>query len=133
MYLLDTNVVSAARKGHLAPTTWLSRQSPEFVFISVLTLGELLSGAMIKARRDPAAGRALEGWAQKLRARYESRILGIDEAIALEWGRIAAMRTRGDVDGLIAATAIVHGLTVATRNVADFADTGVAVVNPWEE
>ena len=133
MFLLDTNLVSAVRKRHPAPTAWLSRQSPERVHISVLTLGEILRGAKMKARRDPLAGLALERWVHTVRSHYEARVLDVTESIALEWGRIAAIRTRGDIDGLLAATAIVHDLTVATRNVADFADTGVAVVNPWEE
>lgn len=133
MYLLDTNLVSAVRKRHPAPSVWLGRQRPETVFISVLTLGELLRGARLKARRDAQAGDALERWVSAIRAQYETRIIEVTEAVALEWGRIAAIRTRGDIDGLLAATAIVHGLTVATRNVADFADTGVAVVNPWED
>lgn len=132
-FLLDTNLVSAVRKRHPAPTAWISRQSPELVHISALTFGELLRGARLKARRDPLAGNALESWINVLRAEYENRILGVTEQIALEWGRIAAIRTRGDIDGLIAATAIVHGLTVVTRNVADFADTGVVVLNPWED
>jgi toxin FitB len=132
MFLLDTNVVSAVRRRQSAPVAWMSKQPRDVLYLSVLTIGEILSGARKKARRDPVAGRALEAWLHRLRGEYSNRVLGIDEAIALEWGRIAAIRTRGVADGLIAATAIVHGLTVATGNVADFADTGVAVVNPWE-
>jgi predicted nucleic acid-binding protein len=133
MFLLDTNVVSAVRKRHPAPAAWMRRQPRDVFYLSVVTLGEILSGARRRALRDPAAGEALEAWLNRLRGEYANRVLPIDEAIALEWGRIAALRTRGVADGLIAATAIVHGLTVATRNVADFADTGVALVNPWEE
>jgi predicted nucleic acid-binding protein len=132
-YLLDTSLVSAVRKGHPIPTAWLGRQEAERVHISVLTLGEILRGARLKAKRDPAAGMALERWVFKIRDVYESRILDLNEHIALEWGRISATRTRGEIDGLLAATAIHHDLTVATRNVAEFADTGVAVVNPWED
>ena len=68
---------------------------------------------------------------QRLRGDHSDRILPVTDAIALEWGRIVAARPRGDVDGLIAATAVVHGLIVVTRNVADFDDAGVSVVNPW--
>ena len=132
-YLLDTNLVSAVRKGHPAPTAWLTRQSAERVHISVLTIGEILAGARLKAKRDPTAGLALERWVFRIRAEYESRILGIDERIALEWGRIAAIRRRGDIDGLLAATAIVHGDGFGTLTVRGFADTGVALVNPWED
>jgi predicted nucleic acid-binding protein len=130
MLLLDTNVISATRRTQRI-ADWLADKDPSRVFLSVLTLGEIDKGARSLAARDPAASRFLAGWLELVRAEYSSRLLTIDEAIALEWGRLAAIRTRGIVDGLLAATARVHGLTVATRNVADFADTGVAVVNPW--
>jgi toxin FitB len=74
----------------------------------------------------------LEAWLAGLRLDCSNRILPVTEEIALQWGRLTARTPRGDADSLIAATAIVHGLTVVTRNVTDFADTGAAVVNPWE-
>lgn len=131
MFLLDTNVVSAARRDH-GISDWIIRNDRHGLFISVLTIGDVLGGVKKLARRDPIASRGLESWLEQVRASYANRILDVDERVALEWGRIAALRTRGDIDGLLAATAIVHGLTIATRNVADFADSGVAVVNPWE-
>jgi len=131
MYLLDTNVISAARRTRRI-ADWITRHDRTQLFISALTIGEVLGGARRLAGRDPAASASLERWLAQIRVDYSDRILDVDETVSLEWGRIAAIRTRGDVDGLIAATAIVHGLTVATRNVADFADTGVPVVNPWE-
>lgn len=132
MFLLDTNVVSAARKKDPAVAEWLSSQGREGLYLSVLTLGEVSRGAIMKARKDALAAKHLEAWLIRLRRTYESRILDVTDDISVEWGRIAAIRTRDPVDGLIAATAIVHNLAVVTRNVADFADTGVAVINPWD-
>jgi predicted nucleic acid-binding protein len=131
MFLLDTNVVSAARKKDPAVAEWLSAQGRESLYLSVLTLGEVSRGVKMKARKDVVAARHLETWLTELRRAYENRILDVSEHICLEWGRIAAIRTRGPFDSLIAATAIVHNLTVATRNIPDFADTGAMVINPW--
>ena len=88
-------------------------------------------GAEKKLRRDPVAARHLAAWCQQLRLDYVDRIFDIDDQITTEWGRIDAIRTRSIADGLIAATGIVHNMTIVTRNVADFEDTGVATINPW--
>ncbi len=87
----------------------------------------------MKSRRDHVAAGHLSAWLEMTRTVFADRILPVTEAIAIEWGRIAAARPRGDADGLIAATALVHDLVLVTRNVADFADTGVAVLNPWAD
>ncbi|PSJ58403.1 type II toxin-antitoxin system VapC family toxin [Kumtagia ephedrae] len=131
MFLLDTNVVSAARKSDPAVVRWLVAHEHDGLWLSVVTLGEIASGVHQKRRRDPAAARYLERWLEGLRLQYRDRVLDIDDQVAVEWGRIDAIRTRGTADGLIAATAIVHGVAVVTRNVADFRDTGVALFNPW--
>ncbi|MBN9232561.1 MULTISPECIES: type II toxin-antitoxin system VapC family toxin [Phyllobacteriaceae] len=133
MFLLDTNVVSAARKRQPAVTKWLADRERGDLSLSVVTLGEIARGIHMKQRHDPTTANHLAVWLQMLRHDYGNRILGIDERIAIEWGRIAALRTRGVPDGLIAATAAVHGLTIVTRNVADFEDTGLAIVNPWAD
>lgn len=86
----------------------------------------------MRYRRDPVAAAHLARWLREVRLSYADRVFDIDDRIAEEWGRIDAIRTRGVPDGLIAATALVHGMTVVTRNVADFADTGVPIVNPWD-
>ena len=91
-----------------------------------------MRGAALKQKNDPAAAARLIDWLETLRRDYGKRILPITEAIAIEWGRLAALRPRGDADGLIAATAIVHNLVLVTRNVADFSDTPVTLINPWE-
>lgn len=132
MFLLDTNVLSDAHKGVPEPARWLASANPLTIYVSVITLGEIERGIALVRARSPAKAASLAAWLDALRSDCTDRILPVTEGIALEWGRIAARRARGDVDLLIAATAIVHGLTVVTRNVADFTDTGAAVLNPWE-
>jgi len=132
MFLLDTNVVSALRKKDFASVRWLSAQRRGTTWLSVITLGEVRRGIEMKRRKDPEAARHLASWFTRMRGDFEHRILGVDELVALEWGRISALRTRGAADALIAATAIVHDMAVVTRKVADFQDTGVALVNPWD-
>lgn len=102
------------------------------VHLSVLTLGEIMRGIALKQKNDPKSAAHLAEWLVKLRHDHAKRILLISDQIAVEWGLIAAIRPRVDIDGLVAATAIVHDLIVVTRNVADFEDTGAIIVNPWD-
>lgn len=132
MYLLDTNVVSEARRGNSEAIAWLRSVDPSTLYLSVITLGEVMRGIALKRKSDHRAAAHLEEWLRKLRHDHSGRILPITDQIAVEWGRIAAQRPRGDADGLIAATAIVHDLIVVTRNIGDFDDTGVSVINPWD-
>ncbi|GLR89715.1 type II toxin-antitoxin system VapC family toxin [Bradyrhizobium iriomotense] len=132
MYLIDTNVVSEARRGSTQATGWLRSVNPASVHLSTLTLGEIMRGIALKQKSDPKAAGHLAEWLRKLRHDHADRILAVTDQISVEWGRIAAIRPRGDIDGLIAATAIVHDLILVTRNVGDFEDTGVTVINPWE-
>lgn len=97
----------------------------------MLTIGEIERGIQLISSKNPARAAQLQIWLQTIRGDFHDRLLTIDEEVSLVWGRITTNRMPRDADSLIAATAIVHGLTVVTRNVADFADTGVAVVNPW--
>ena len=131
MYLVDTNVISEARRGAPAAVDWLRSVDPEGLFLSVVTLGESMRGGARKQKSDPVAGARLGEWLQTLRRDYARRILPIDDRIAIEWGRLSAVRTRGDADRFIAATATVHGLSLVTRNVRDFEDLDVPVLNPW--
>lgn len=101
------------------------------MYLSALTLGEIMRGAVLRRKSDPQAAARLTEWLERVRRDHADRVLPVTDRIALEWGRIAALRPRGDIDGLIAATAIVHGLILVTRNVGDFEDTGVSLVNPW--
>lgn len=132
MYLVDTNIISEARRGTKQAVTWLRSIDPLSVHLSTLTLGEIMRGIALKQRSDPATAAHLAEWLRKLRHDHGDRILPVTDQIAVEWGRIAAIRPRGDVDGLIAATAIVHDLILVTRNVKDFEDTDASVINPWD-
>jgi predicted nucleic acid-binding protein len=132
VFLLDTNVLSAIRKREPAASEWLSRIERGTSWVSVVSLGEIAKGVAMKQRRDPATARHLSQWLSRVHQAYRDRIFDIDDQIALEWGRIDAIRTRGVPDALIAATALVHDLTLVTRNTADFADTGVRLFNPWQ-
>ena len=131
MYLVDTNIVSEARRGRAEAVAWLRGVDPASVFLSVVTLGEIMRGAEMKLRRDPVAAGQLLDWLEKLRRDHGHRILPITDAIAIQWGRLAAVRSRGDADGLIAATALVHGLAIVTRNTRDFDDAELTVINPF--
>lgn len=131
MYLVDTNVVSEARRGSREAVAWFQSVDPGAVHLSVVTLGEIARGIALRQAKDPVAAGHLAAWLERLRRDHADRILPISDQIALAWGRLAAQRPRGDADGLIAATALVHGFIVVTRNVADFADTGVQIVDPW--
>jgi hypothetical protein len=131
MYLVDTNVLSEARRGMGVARTWLRSVDPTTVFLSVITIGEIMKRIALKQRDDPTQAAMLMVWLEQLRQEHASRILPVNDRVALEWGRLAAMRPRGMADGLIAATALVHGKIIVTRNVADFSDAGSAVINPW--
>jgi len=131
MYLVDTNVVSEARRGAAEAVAWLRSVNPLDVHLSVITPGEIMRGIALKQKSDPQAASHLAQWLQTLRRNHADRILPVTDQIAVEWGRIAALRPRGDADGLIAATAIVHDLIIVTRNVGDFEETRASVLNPW--
>jgi predicted nucleic acid-binding protein len=134
-YLLDTNVVSEARKGgrtdvHVAG--WLESVDDDHLFLSVLVVGEIRKGIEQARSKDPGKARALEGWLAGLVQRYEERVLPITPAVADQWGRLSALRPLSTVDGLLAATAMVHELTLVTRNVVDIDHTGVTLLNPFQ-
>jgi hypothetical protein len=132
-FLLDTNVVSETRRRTPDPklVAWLSRADPSDLFISAMTLGEIAKGVALRAKQNPTQAAGLEQWLAAIRAVYANRIIAIDADIAEAWGRLDAKRNFPVVDGLLAATALVRGMTVATRNIRDFADAGVLVLNPW--
>lgn len=134
-YLLDTNIVSEPKRKRPDPVAaaWLRGVDQASLYISVLTLGEIESGITRLEPRNRIAAGALREWAEGIRADFSSRIIDVDFAIAETWGRISAGRSLSIVDGLLAATALVHGMVFVTRNVRDVADTGVKVINPWED
>ncbi|MGA7686270.1 MAG: type II toxin-antitoxin system VapC family toxin [Terriglobales bacterium] len=136
-FLLDTNVISELTRPrpdeHVA--NWMNAADEDLLFLSVLTLGEVRKG--ITALLDSARKGRLEAWLSRgLIARFDGRILGIDQAVADRWGRISGvLASRGTplsvIDGLLAATALHHNLTLVTRNTRDVAFTGVVVLDPW--
>jgi predicted nucleic acid-binding protein len=135
-FLLDTNVVSELRKGdraNSAVTAWFADVADEEIFLSVLIMGEIRRGIENVRRRDPDSAVALDSWVGRLTAAYGDRILPIDRAIAEEWGRMSAPDPLPVVDGLLAATAKVLGLTLVTRNVADVEAAGVRLLDPFAE
>jgi toxin FitB len=131
MYLIDTNVISEAFRGSPEAAAWLALPDSKPLHLSVITLGEIERGIVLAQRHDLARAAKLAKWLKGLQAAYQDRILPVDEAISLIWGKLSSKKERGDADGLIAATALIHGMTLVTRNVRDFADTGVQLVNPW--
>ena len=137
MYLLDTNVVSELRKagtGRANPRVlaWVSLRRVSELYLSVITRMEILQG-VLQIGRDPQQARRLQAWLDDAVIRaFRDRLLPVDLRIALECARLHVPDRRPDRDALIGATALVHGMTVVTRNVEDFQPMGVGVVNPWE-
>ena len=113
-------------------SAWFSSIKDEDVYLSVLVLGEIRRGIERARRSDPARARALDTWLSTLKHSYGDRILPIDQMVADEWGSMSATRPAATVDSLLAATAKVHRMTLATRNVADVAGLGADVLNPFE-
>lgn len=139
MFLLDTNVVSELRKvgdgrADDRVTAWISGRDAASFYISVLTLMELEIGILRIERRDAEQGERLRSWMDRhVMPEFEERTLPVDSAVALKCARLHVPDPRGERDALIAATAIVHGMTVVTGNASDFEATGVALINPWTE
>jgi toxin FitB len=131
MFLLDTNVISEARRGSMEAGGWLAGIAPERLFLSVLTLGEIERGVLKLEKRDAVGAKRLAAWQETLKTDFENRIFPVTKEVALMWGRLPTGRTIGVANALIAATALVHGLAMVTRNVRDFEDTGVELLNPW--
>ena len=134
-YLLDTNILSETRKKQADERvmSFLSDAEPSALFISVLSLGELRKGVALKIRSDADAAKRLGAWVDGLEFSFGERILGIDAAIARQWGELSAQRSRPVVDTLLAATALVHKLTLVTRNISDVHDLGVKLLDPWRK
>lgn len=137
MQLLDTNVVSELRKLRSSRMDaqvkrWAKTAPASGFFISVITLMELEAGVLLVARRDPAQAAVLRAWmSDQVIPGFAGRVLAVDEAVALRCAALHVPDPRPERDALIAATALVHGMTVVTRNVADFAPMGVPLLNPW--
>lgn len=135
-FLLDTNIISELVRPRPAPEVrdWVAAMDESLLFLSVLTLGEIRKGVTLL--KDESRRAVLEVWlASDLAFRFAGRILVIDEAVADRWGRLSALAGPNKplpvIDGLLAATALQHNLTLVTRNTKDVLATGVPVINPW--
>jgi predicted nucleic acid-binding protein len=134
-YLIDTNVISEVRKGGKCDpnvAAWWQSVDDADIYLSVLVLGEIRKGVERARPNDPAQARALEKWLATVVESFAERILPVDHAVADEWGRMSAKRPVSTIDALLSATAKVHGMTLATRNISDIADLGAEFVNPFE-
>jgi hypothetical protein len=133
-YLLDTNIVSEARKGERADpgvVAWLSSIRERELYISVLVVGEIRQGIERLKRRDPAQAEAFNAWLERLLRDYADRVVPVNAEIAEEWGRMNVPDPLPAVDGLMAATAKARDMTFVTRNTTDVARTGVRLLNPF--
>ena len=135
MFILDTNVVSELRRPHKADPkvlAWADKTPVAGFFLSSITVLELELGVLRMERKDTVQGALLRAWLDsQVLPRFAGRILPVDTAVAQCCARLHVPDSRAERDALIAATALVHGMTVATRNVDDFAATGVQIFNPW--
>jgi predicted nucleic acid-binding protein len=138
MYLLDTNVVAELRKAkagkaNKSVTAWANSVAPASLFLSTITVLEMELGVLLMERRDAAQGAILRTWLDDhVLTAFADRILAIDTAIARQCAQLHVPDPKSERDAFIAATALVHGMIVVTRNVADFIATAVTTLNPWE-
>jgi toxin FitB len=137
MFLLDTNVVSELRKAksgkaNAGVTGWARGVPAGSLFLSAITVLELETGVLLLERRDPQQGSLVRSWLDShVMPAFAGRILSVDTAVALQCARLHVPDRCSERDALIAATALVHGMTVVTRNVGDFERTDVSLLNPW--
>jgi predicted nucleic acid-binding protein len=139
MYLFDTNVVSELRKASAGRAdrrvlAWTQKVPSESIYLSAVCIQELEIGVLLMERRDPRQGALLRSWLKdQVLPNFGSRILVVDSAVAMKSAALHVPNPMSYRDGFIAATALVHGLTVVTRNVRDFQSTGVQLLNPWRD
>jgi toxin FitB len=135
-FLLDTNIISEIRKrerAHPNVARWVAQTSVKDICTSVVVLAEIRRGIELKRRNDPGQAEGLDRWFTQMRTRLGDRVLAIDEPVAEAWARLSVPDPLPLIDGLLAATARVHGLTLVTRNIADVARTGVLILDPFAE
>lgn len=135
MFVLDTNVISELRQGKTQPSiqvrNWAANQPSSKLYLSAITILELEIGIRALERRTPPQGSALRAWLAGVRVAFAGRVLAFTESTAPVCAALHVPDRRSDRDAMIAASALEHGFAVVTRNVADYADTGVNLVNPW--
>jgi len=138
MFVLDTNVVSELRKARQGKAdanvvAWSRSVDAAELFVSAVTIMELELGVLAIERKDAAQGALLRAWLERhVLPEFVDRTLPVDTAVAQRCARLHGPDKRGERDALIAATALVHGMTLVTRNITDFQPTGVDLLNPWE-
>lgn len=134
--LVDTNVISELKRDRNADQhvmAWYEKTPVEWLFTSVVVLGELRRGIELIARRDHPQAAKLELWYVSLRAQLSDRVLTVDEPVMNVWARISVPDRLPTYDGLIAATALVHNMAVASRDVHAYRRVGLSVINPWDK
>ena len=134
-YLIDTNIISEVRKGKRCDpnvASWYEKIEDASLYLSVLVIGEIRKGIERIRPKDPVQAAAIENWLVAVDKAFGERILPIDRAVANEWGRLTASRPLPVIDGLLAATAKIHRMTLVTRNTAEIADLDVHILNPFE-
>lgn len=134
-YLIDTNIISEVRKGKRCDpnvASWYEKIEDASLYLSVLVIGEIRKGIERIRLKDPVQATAIENWLVAVDKAFGERILPVDRAVANEWGRLTASRPLPVIDGLLAATAKIHRMTLVTRNTAEIADLDVHILNPFE-
>ena len=134
-YLIDTNIISEVRKGRRCDpnvASWYEKIEDASLYLSVLVIGEIRKGIERIRAKDTIQANAIENWLVAVDKAFGERILPIDRAVANEWGRLNASRPLPVIDGLLAATANIHHMTLVTRNIAEIADLDVQFLNPFE-
>ena len=134
-YLIDTNIISEVRKGRRCDpnvASWYEKIEDASLYLSVLVIGEIRKGIERIRPKDTVQANAIENWLVVVDKAFGERILPIDRAVANEWGRLNARRPLPVIDGLLAATANIHHMTLVTRNIAEIADLDVQFLNPFE-
>jgi toxin FitB len=137
MFVLDTNIVSELRKirhgkANAGVAKWAEHTDAADLYVSAISIHELEVGVLLLERRDPSQGAMIRAWMNDhVLPAFSGRVLPVDTAVALRSARLHVPDRRPERDALIAATALVHGMTIVTRNVGDFEPTGVAILDPW--
>jgi predicted nucleic acid-binding protein len=134
-WLIDTNIISEVRKGARCDanvSAWYRSIDETDIFLSTLVLGEIRKGIELVRPKDRDKAMALERWLGQVEAAFAGRVFAIDDAISDQWGRMSALRPIPVIDGLLAATAVIRGLTLVTRNDRDIAGLGATVLNPFQ-
>ena len=135
-YLLDTNIILELRKRrrcNVGVAKWFATLEDQDIFLSVLVIGEIRKGIESIRRRDSLAAGALDNWLSQLVITFSERIIPVDRRVAETWGRLNVPNPLPVIDGLLAATALVKGFTLVTRNVSDIEATGVPYLNPFTD